>query len=192
MSKQQKKSTRRPAVVRIPWLSIVYATSAAVAKGFNPGDLVFDTLTCMAPLGKRIKLVILSATEYWKEVITAEKYVALVRPATYATEQEVLAAGGTTHWDITTDPVTPPTFAKAITLTVLVKNPKGTIVLRDATYTLAKVSFDKLAYRHAMCRRTLADLSVGSVFTLQVKRIQRQNGCPWYAPKLQKVWEAAT
>jgi hypothetical protein len=94
-------------------------------------------------------MIVLSARQYWKEYCGAGKYDPNHRPATYLTQEEVIAAGGTTRWENGIGP----TFNRAMTLTLLIKQPKDLVCglfginIKDNIFAPAVWDVDKSAYR---------------------------------------------
>lgn len=137
-----------PGDIRLPRLQLVHGVGN-LAESFNPGDVVLGGDNLLVHKGEPLELIVLSARQYWKEYLGGEKYDRSHIPVTYATEQDVLRAGGTTRWENGVGP----SFNQAMELKLLIKQPKDVICglfgipLGDATYAPAVWDVDKSAYR---------------------------------------------
>lgn len=134
--------------IPIPYLQIAYGVGGLADK-FNPGDLVLDKEHLLVSKGHALTLVILHAHYYWKEYLDKEMRDMEMQPRSFATEEEVRTAGGTTKWvnDVG------PTFSKAVALSTLLKRPEGiacsyfAIDVAGAKWAPAKWNVDKSAFR---------------------------------------------
>lgn len=134
--------------LRMPRLKITYGVGQ-LAEKFNPGDIILGDDNLLVHKGEALNVVIVSAGVYWKEYLGNDQFNAGVKPRVYATEKEVLAAGGTTAW--VND--APPTFSKAMDLKLLVLKPDNLVcglfglTLGGKDYAPAVWTVDKTAYR---------------------------------------------
>lgn len=137
-----------PGDIRLPRLQLVHGVGS-LSEMFHPGDVVLGGDNLLVEKGQPLDMIVLSAQQYWKEYCGAGKYDPNHRPATYLTEEEVIAAGGTTRWENGIGP----TFNRAMTLTLLIKQPKDVVCglfginLKDDVYAPAVWDVDKSAYR---------------------------------------------
>lgn len=111
----------------LPKLKISFGDSIGTTPG-NPGDLVLDKTDCIAHKGDKLQVVIVNARTYWKEALPFGTPLEAVRQ--FNTREEVAAAGGrTSGWVV--DPATGksvgPNFREALTLDLLIRQPKGLI-----------------------------------------------------------------
>lgn len=135
---------------RLPRLQIAYGVGDLAAT-FNPGDLVLGGDTLLVHKGEPLKLIVLSAVQYWKEYPTQEMREARIMPRVFATAAEVQAAGGTTEWINGVGP----TYSRAMDLNLLILKPKDIVSglfgvkldATDAEYAPAIFSVDKTAYQ---------------------------------------------
>ncbi len=137
-----------PGDLRLPRLQLVHGVGS-LSEMFHPGDVVLGGDNLLVEKGQPLDMIVLSARQYWKEYCGAGKYDPNHRPATYLTEEEVIAVGGTTRWENGIGP----TFNRAMTLTLLIKQPKDVVCglfginLKDDVYAPAVWDVDKSAYR---------------------------------------------
>lgn len=137
-----------PGDIRLPRLQLVHGVGS-LSEMFHPGDVVLGGDNLLVEKGQPLDMIILSAQQYWKEYCGAGKYDPNHRPATYLTQEEVIAAGGTTRWENGIGP----TFNRAMTLTLLIKQPKDLVCglfginIQDNVFAPAVWDVDKSAYR---------------------------------------------
>lgn len=130
-----------------PYLQINSGRSTKPQAG-SVGDLILDGDHLITPMGKPMTLIIASAAKYWKEYINPADWTPEVRPRTFTTAKEVIAAGGTTEWHGDEAP----TFKRAISMRVLIKKPEDikcmyfAIKFGGAEWAPAKWLLDKSAY----------------------------------------------
>jgi hypothetical protein len=134
--------------VRLPRLSIAYGVGG-LAENFNPGDLVLAGENLLVKKGEPLTVILVAVTQYWKQYLSSEQYNSGVRPASYLTEAEVMANGGTTKWVNNVGP----TFNRAMNLKMLIAKPKDVICglfgipVGDTEYAPAVMDVDKTAYK---------------------------------------------
>lgn len=131
-------------------LKISYGDSIGKLTGFNPGDFVLDGTDLIATKGEKLKVVVMSYATYWKENLPFGTPMELIR--TFKTEDEVIAAGGTTRGWVN-DPKTGrgigPTFREACTIDMLIERPEGLICsmfcvpVQDKLYAPCRYFTDK-------------------------------------------------
>ena len=115
-----------------PYLSLVHGTSKELLKaGFNAGDLVLKKTYCAAPRGRPLQAIILRWDDYQKERLTKEQWDAQVRPRTFKTREEAIAAGLNGTWDDAKG--LKPEFSPAADYLLLVKRNEG---VSDALFGL--------------------------------------------------------
>lgn len=137
-----------PGDIRLPRLQLVHGVGG-LSETYHPGDIVLGGDNLLVEKGQPLDMIVLSARQYWKEYCGAGKYDPNHRPASYLTEEEVIAAGGTTRWENGIGP----TFNRAMTLTLLIKQPKDLVCglfgieIKDNVYAPAVWDVDKSAYR---------------------------------------------
>lgn len=137
-----------PGDIRLPRLQLVHGVGS-LSEMFHPGDIVLGGDNLLVAKGQPLDMIILSARQYWKEYCGAGKYDPNHRPDTYLTQEEVIAAGGTTRWENGIGP----TFNRAMTLTLLIKQPKDLVCglfginIKDDVFAPAVWDVDKSAYR---------------------------------------------
>lgn len=134
--------------IRVPWLKLVYGVGS-LAEKFNPGSLVLGDDNLLVEKAQPLNIIILSASQVWKEYL--KQYTPGVLPRTYMTEAEVRKNGGTTTWSA--DGTQGPTFSPALTMKLLIQKPEGItcglfgLELGDSLWAPAKWSVDKTAYK---------------------------------------------
>ena len=137
-----------PGDIRLPRLQLVHGVGG-LSETYHPGDIVLGGDNLLVEKGQPLDMIVLSARQYWKEYCGAGKYDPNHRPATYLTQEEVIAAGGTTRWENGIGP----TFNRAMTLTLLIKQPKDLVCglfginIKDNIFAPAVWDVDKSAYR---------------------------------------------
>lgn len=83
-----------------PYLAITHGVGKLAESGnFKPGDLVLGGENLIAHQGEKIKLVIVSSREYWKEYIDSPAWTAGKRPRVFPTKQQAKEAGLSTEYD---------------------------------------------------------------------------------------------
>lgn len=134
---------------RVPRLETAYGVGKFVGK-FSPGDLVLGGDNLLVRINEPLTVVILSASQYWKEYITPDQWAAQIKPRTFLTEQEVHAEKGTTVWGANGEK---PTFSKAMDLRLLIRKPEAVtcglfgLEIANGFWTPAIWSVDKSGYR---------------------------------------------
>jgi hypothetical protein len=115
-----------------PYLSLVHGTSKELLKaGFNAGDLVLKKAYCVAPRGRTLQAIILRWDDYQKERLSKEQWDAQVRPRTFKTREEAIAAGLNGVWDDAKG--LKPEFSPATDYLLLIKRNEG---VSDALFGL--------------------------------------------------------
>jgi hypothetical protein len=170
--------------LQLPRLKLTYGVGA-LAEFFTPGDIILADDNKLASKGEPIKLIILNATQFYKEYLTGEQFNAGQRPRVYMTEAEVIANGGTTRWNNGIGP----SFSNAMNLKMLIKRPDDLVCglfgvpVGDAEYAAAVWDIDKTAYKRvgpvvlaaanfSLRKRGL----ISGVFTLETKMEKTKNG----------------
>lgn len=157
-----------PNDLRLPRLQIAYGVGG-LSENFNPGDWVLGGDNLLAHKGEPLNLIILHARLYWKQYLSRDQYAAGVRPATYLTEAEVHANGGTTQWAAGSDGRDiGPSFGRALHMKMLIEQPEnlvcglfGVDLGNGKVYAPAVWDVDKSAYRRAgITVTTAADFSL--------------------------------
>lgn len=163
--------------IQLPRLSLVYGVGKLSAE-FNPGSFVLAGENLLVQKNEPLNVIILQATQYWKEYTTKEMFDNGQLPRSFTTAAEVHEAGGTTEWN---GPVGP-TFKRAMQLKMLIEQPANVIcglfgvTIGDTKYAPAKWDVDKSAYTrigpvvNSAARFTLAEKGLlGAVFELRTK-----------------------
>jgi len=139
--------------VRTPVLQFVYGVGDLSAT-FTPGSLVLNKSELLVEKGKPLHVTIMHIDMYWKEYLDNEAYNSGVKPRSFKTEAEVLANGGTVPLPDGSWPNnTPPTFAKAAVLQLLIEKPEGVLsgsfglVIDGKDHAVARLYVDKTSYR---------------------------------------------
>jgi len=134
--------------MRLPRLQIAYGVGN-LAENFNPGDFVLGGDNLLVHKGEPLRIIILTAGQYWKEYLSAEQFTAGLRPRSFLTEQEVHKEGGTTAWVNGVGP----TFNRAMNIKMLIEQPKDVICglfgveIKDKIYAAAVWDVDKTAFK---------------------------------------------
>lgn len=134
--------------IRLPRLQLVQNVGI-LSETFHPGDVILGGDNFIAAKESPIDVIILNARQYWKEYLGGEKFDPDRRALTFSTEAEVAEAGGTTAWVNGVGP----TYSKAMTLTLLIKQPKEIVCglfgldIDNEMYAIAVWDVDKTAYR---------------------------------------------
>jgi len=144
--------------ISFPYLQIAHGVGGLATEGFSPGELVLGKEHALySPARKKgdtstpkLKLIVMSFTEYFKQYLTKEEFENNERPQVFATPKEAKDAGFTVDWD----PITsrPPTAPRAMTWLMLIEQPEGLecelfcLDANDKIYAPAYMSLDKSAY----------------------------------------------
>lgn len=150
--------------IRLPRLELVQGTSRIVAM-FPQGSFVLGQQSLVAEKDKEMRIIILSAFQYWKEWLPKELASTGVTPRSYKTLQEAKADHLTDAWDNTVVPPVAPTVSLAMDMNVLIEKPDGLVCsqfcidLAGKSYAAARWSVDKMAYRR--CASTVLTAAAG-------------------------------
>lgn len=130
------------------YLNIAYGVGGLADK-FNPGSFILDREHLLVEKGKSLNVIILAAVTYWKEYLSKEAFAAGAKSRIFQTEDEVIAAGGTTEWIDNKGP----SFSKAVRLALLIEKPEGvlcpffTTEIGGKKWAQAIWNVDKSAYK---------------------------------------------
>lgn len=132
----------------VPWLRVTHGVGA-LAEHFNPGDWILGEDNFLVGRNKPMEIIVLSATQYWKEYMP--KWDPNVLPHIFQTKEEVLENGGTVEWNRATNEG--PSFSPAMHLKIFIKQPEGVVCghfgieLDGEKFAVAQWDVDKSAYR---------------------------------------------
>lgn len=134
--------------LRLPRLQIAYGVGK-LATNYSQGDLVLDGEHLIVAKRVPVKVIVWSTYTYWKEYLDNEAYNAGLRTRTFASAEEVKAAGGTTDWGPSGER---PTFSRAIDLRLFIQKPEKLecglfgIDLDGKPYAPAMFTADKMGF----------------------------------------------
>jgi hypothetical protein len=137
--------------IPLPRLQLAYGVGGLAATN-NPGDIVLGGDNLIAKKGETIRIIVLNATEYWKQRLTSEEYNQGIRPQAFPSKEQAQAAGGITDWS--SNPMDPkPNFGRALNMKLLIEKPEGLVCslfgvpVGDKLYAPAVWDVDKSAYK---------------------------------------------
>ncbi len=156
-------TTDNLSLTKLPYLKLAHGVGEFAGKpGIQPGHLVLASEIVVAgppalpgTPSTTAQVVVLSCRKFWKEYLDSAKYNAYKAEnkfgASFATEEEALAAGFTTRFDPVTRAL--PTCPPAFDWTLLVKRPKGMesaeFYLKEddeSWWAVARMIIDKSSY----------------------------------------------
>lgn len=137
--------------IRAPWLKIAYGVGGLSTK-FNPGDLVLNGNCKIAARDQKLRVVILSAAFYYKEVLSREARAQKIRPRTFRKAKEAQEAGLTTEWSGPNGARIGPGAREAMDFKLLIEQPGDAdpalfgLEFGDTRWTPAQFSVDKSGF----------------------------------------------
>lgn len=143
--------------LRLPYISIVYGVSEAIAN-FDVADLILDKTTLLSKKNQPVKFIVLNAATYWKEWFTREERELAKAENRHErvcqTREEVAAVGGTCPTPSGAWPNNQrPTFSQAMTLDLLIRKPESAmsgmfgVRVGEYDYAPARWCVDKTVFK---------------------------------------------
>lgn len=133
-----------------PYMQLVHGVGEA-AELFNPGDLILAKEHLICPKGQKIETIILNISQYYKERVSNDAWMAGERPRIFKTLEEAEDVGLRTAWENNIGP----DVSRAMNLTLMLRKPEGMnsgmfgIDIGDGhSYALAMFTSDKTAYQY--------------------------------------------
>lgn len=138
--------------VRPPYLTVTHGVGEGAAH-FNPGDLVLAKENLVCPKGQKLEVIILKVDQYYKQRLTNEEWSSGMRPQTFKTKEDAVAAGLRMDWEGNLGPEA----SMAMDIGILIRKPTDVVCglfginIGDGhEYALAILSSDKTAYSYAI------------------------------------------